>query len=310
MTTAIVTKPFLKWVGGKSAALDDILALFPATIRDYHEPFVGGGSVLFGLLARIYDGSIILTGRIYASDLNPALIALYKNIQTDPNAVIEKTKELVADFRAIEGNVVRRDAATREEAVTSRESYYYWVRSRYNALTAEERTAPAASAMLLFMNKTCFRGVYREGPRGFNVPYGNYKNPIIMDEGHIREVAALIKDVVFTAAPFDASLARVGAGDFVYLDPPYVPETATSFVSYTADGFDAENHRRLFALCGEICTRGAAFVLSNSNAAPVREAFTEPSYTTRVITRRRAIHSKKPDTTAEEVLITNRRLHQ
>jgi DNA adenine methylase len=159
--------------------------------------------------------------------------------------------------------------------------------------------------MMLFMNKTCFRGVYREGPRGFNVPFGNYKKPSILDEDHIRRVSELIRDVVFRECSYGDALVGVTEGDFVYLDPPYAPETETSFVGYTADGFDIDNHRALFKLCNEMTGKGVKLAMSNAQVSLVTDAFSSSAYTTKIISCRRAINSKKPDATANEVLITN-----
>jgi DNA adenine methylase len=295
-------KPFLKWVGGKTQILNDVLSCFPNEINNYYEPFVGGGSVLLGLLSR---SDIHISGRIYASDLNGNLIALYKNIQTCPDELIAETKKLVDAFKAITGTEVNRSPTTLEEAHTSPESYYYWIRSKFNALSTEDRPKAFASAMMLFLNKTCFRGVYREGPRGFNVPFGHYKNPSILDETHIKDVSILIQNVVFTHTSFEDALQNVRAGDFVYLDPPYAPESETSFVSYTSDGFNLENHTRLFELCG---TMPASFLMSNADVPLVRNAFPTPTYTTKIINCRRAIHSKNPDSTTNEVLITNQQV--
>jgi DNA adenine methylase len=303
-------RPFLKWVGGKSQILEEVLATFPKQITNYYEPFLGGGSVLLGLLSATKRGDIKVSGKIYASDINSNLIGLYKNIQSSPDALITEVKQLIEEFSPLNGTEVNRKPKTLEEAKTSQESYYFWIRSRFNAMTREERQTPLGSAMLLFMNKTCFRGVYREGPNGFNVPFGNYKNPTILEEAHIREVSALVKNVVFRCCGFADALAGVSAGDFVYLDPPYAPENETSFVGYTADGFSLDQHKALFALCETMRGKGVRMCMSNAAVKLVCDAFVAPSWNTKVIVCRRAINSKNPEAKTNEVLVTNESMHQ
>jgi len=299
-----IIKPFMKWVGGKTQIIGDVIGLFPKEMVNYHEPFLGGGSVLLALLSHKQNGTIKVTGKVYASDLNSNLIGLYKNVQSNPDGLIAEVKKLADEFAKCKGTLVNRKASTIEEAISSPESYYFWIRSKFNALSKEGRTSIGASAMLLFMNKTCFRGVYREGPNGFNVPFGNYKSNFVLDEEHIRRVSVLIKDVVFSDSPFQVSLSRVAPGDFVYLDPPYAPEKDTSFVAYTSDGFPLESHTALFQLC-EGFKKNVKMLMSNAHVTMVKEAFPSPMYRTQVISCRRAIHSKNPDARTNEVLITN-----
>lgn len=301
--TTTITKPFLKWVGGKTQILDSVLELFPKKITNYHEPFLGGGSVLLGLLSFIKAGKIVVSGKIYASDLNSNIINLYKNVQTNTQGLINEVKTLSDEYVSITGTEVNRAAQTKEEAMKSQESYYYWIRSKFNAL--QDKSTATASAMLLFMNKTCFRGVYREGPKGFNVPFGNYKNPGIIDEEHIRQVSELIKNVIFTAQSFQDSLDSVENGDFVYLDPPYAPETEKSFVGYTADGFDLDMHNTLFEMCDTMTDNGVNWVMSNADVELVKNAFVAPKYITKIISARRSINSKNPEAKTNEVLIIN-----
>jgi DNA adenine methylase len=302
-----ITKPFLKWVGGKTQIIEEIMARFPKTLNNYHEPFLGGGSVLLALLSHIANGTINVTGKLYASDINTSLIGLYRNIQANPDALISEIRLLTDEFAGCdttEGAQINRTASTLKDAQTSPESYYYWIRKRYNTLSKEDQMTIPASAMFLFLNKTCFRGLYREGPRGYNVPYGNYKNPAFLDEEHIKELSILIKDVVFTVSSFSDAFSRAITGDFMYIDPPYAPETMKSFVSYTSHGFNINDHKTLFALCGEVTKKKVNLLMSNADVTLVRDAFPAPLYTTMVISCRRAIHSKEPDSRTNEVLIT------
>ena len=298
-----MAKPILKWVGGKTQLLDNVLGLFPTELENYHEPFLGGGSVLLAFLSEIQEGKRNLSGAVYASDINPILIALYKHVQNNVDGLIVELKQLETQFRALTGTVVNRKATSVEEAKSSQESYYYWIRSQFNSLS--DKTTLQASATMVFLNKTCFKGLYREGPHGFNVPFGHYKNPTICDEGNLRAVSELIQPVVFACESYEQSLSSVQAGDFVYLDPPYAPETDTSFDTYVAGGFPKEAHEKLFTMCQGFKQKQVQFLLSNANVPLVLNAFPEPQYQVYLVAARRAIHSKDPSATTNEVLITN-----
>jgi DNA adenine methylase len=298
-------KPCLKWVGGKTQILDAVLNRFPERMNDYYEPFLGGGSVLLGFLSQRRDRC---AGTVYASDINPHLIALYRNIQSRHTSLIVELRRLITDYKSASAAAgtatVTRTPATYEEALTSPESYYYWIRSRFNGLVAQEYPLTVSSAMFLFLNRTCFRGLYREGPRGFNVPYGNYASPFSDDiEEHIESIHRLIQGVVFRCCSWVDALRTAGRGDFVYLDPPYVPVAHDSFVSYTADGFGEESHMKLFTTCHSLVEKGVAILMSNSDTSLVAAQFPAPRYELEKIVCRRAINSKKPGAQANEVLV-------
>jgi len=309
--TPNIIKPFLKWVGGKTQIIDDVMGLFPKVITNYHEPFLGGGSVLLAFLSYVAAGMIKVSGKVYASDLNSNIISLYKNIQSNPGGLVAEVKKLSDEFAKCKTAVAREKrklppvAKNLEEALASPEAYYYWIRARFNELTIEQRDSVEGSAMLLFINKTCFRGVYRESNNKFNVPYGNYKKPVILEEAHILTVSTLIKDVVFSCSSFTESLTKPSAGDFVYMDPPYAPENSTSFVGYTSDKFNLENHNLLFKTCGKMKAKGVKMLMSNADVKLVKDAFPAGVYETKIISCRRAIHSKEPDARTNEVLIMN-----
>ena len=294
-------KPFLKWVGGKTQIIKDVLNNFPKTINNYHEIFVGGGSVLFAALELFNKNNITITGNIYAYDLNLGLISLYKNIQTNPNEIHSKLSEYYSKINSITGGEINRKPNSLADAETSKESYFYWIRKQFNEI--EDKTSLTYSAMFLFLNKTCFRGMYREGPSGFNVPYGHYKTFRCIEKEDLISISRLIQPVVFTCIDFKMSMDECEKNDFVYLDPPYAPEDTTSFVGYTKDGFNLKQHQLLFKMANELSDKNIKFLMSNSNVKLVRDSFTKLNITE--IEARRAINSKKPQSKTTEVFIKN-----
>jgi len=300
-----IPKPILKWVGGKTQIIDKLIADFPIEINNYREIFLGGGSVLLTLLSYAKSGIIKIQGNIYAYDLNEPLIYIYKNIQTHHDELYDMLQTIIKDFNESGNGEINRTPTNIEEAKTAKENYYYWIRSEYNKLCLTDKKSILGSAMFIFLNKTCFRGVFRVGPKGFNVPYGHYKNPEIINKEHLEEIHNLIQNVVFECCDFNTSLKTVESDDFVYLDPPYVPETDTSFVGYTENGFNIETHNNLFKLIHDLTDTNKKIMLSNADVSLVRENFTNAKYNTLSILCKRSINSKNPDAKAKEVIIKN-----
>lgn len=233
----------------------------------------------------LLDSDIRVNGNIYASDINPILINFYTILKEYPEQFITCISVLTNEYRTSE----------------NREDFYYKIRDMFNSM---EKSGPEHAALFFFLNRTCFRGLYREGPRGFNVPFGHYKNVDLFDANEIRNISKAIQKVTFCCEGFESSVQKAKEGDFLYLDPPYAPETSTSFVGYVSGGF--VEHDDLFALLKTTC---AKFVMSNADVPIVSKSFPAPFQTTK-ITVRRAIHSKDPSSTTIEVLITNPAIRQ
>lgn len=294
----VFPKPIMKWVGGKTQLLETLLDHFPKEMNHYHEIFLGGGSVLLALLQEVQSKTIQVKGQIHAYDVNEPLIYVYKNIQSKPQEVYDRLQVMIEHLNGCRQGELNRDPKTLEEAQACKENYYYWSRRRYNELDAETKKEVHGSALFIFLNKTCFRGVFRVGPNGFNVPYGHYANPEIINKEHLFQIHQLIQPVRFECCDFSVSLSRVEPNDFVYLDPPYAPETDTSFVGYTESGFSLERHEQLFQGIKDISSK---FILSNADVSLVRTHF--KPYTVLSVLCKRSIHSKNPGAKAKEVII-------
>jgi len=298
---ADIQKPFIKWVGGKTQIINEIIPHIPAEMNNYREPFLGGGSVLLAVLSLRKQGQITIKGSVYAYDINEALIWLYKHVQTDSSRLYKYIRRYIDKYDGITGTTINREPNTLEEAKTSKESFYYWMRHKYNSI---KKGTVKRSALFMILNKTCFRGMYREGPNGYNVPYGHYKKtPAIITKEELDNVSDLLTDVIFECADFQSSMGRIEKGDFVYLDPPYAPENSTSFVGYTVDGFDLATHQKLFKLIRGMDGKKNRFVLCNAKVDLVVSAFSD--YNIQDVVARRAINSKKPGSTTMEVIVYN-----
>lgn len=305
MSKTSYTKPIIKWVGGKTQIIDKIMESFPTNIENYHEAFLGGGSVLLALLNNKNSDKIHINGNIYAYDINEPLINVYKNIQSKPNELYDIIKNLIVEYNESTGIEVNRNPQTLQEAKKSKENYYYWTRSKYNKMSNMEKNSLLGSAIFIFMNKTCFRGMFRVGPNGFNVPFGNYKNPEIINHEHLMEIHNLIQNVIFECRSFEESLVTINENDFVYLDPPYAPEKNTSFVGYTESGFDYDTHVKLFELCNKLTGENKKMMMSNADVELVRNSFKNNIYRIESIVCKRSINSKNPESKTKEVIIKN-----
>lgn len=303
--------PLLKWVGGKGKLLHHIVPKLrdADVVNNYYEPFVGGGSVLFAVINEVNEGNLQLTGKIYASDVNKDLILFYRTVVSHPEELANSIQELFDNYNeapTLNGN---RFPATIEHALATKESYYYWIRKTYNNSGAQTQAQAQTdsierSAMFYFLNKTCFRGIYREGPNGFNVPFGNYKTKFTPpNASELNEYSEALQNVVFSVAHFQESLSECKEGDLVYADPPYAPVQKTSFVGYTKDGFGLDAHISLFSLLHSLREQGVRVVMSNADVEMVRGSFSSDIWKYDAINARRAVNSKNPQATQQEVVI-------
>jgi DNA adenine methylase len=293
----MIYKPIIKWVGGKTQIIDKIMENFPTEINNYHELFLGGGSVLIALLSM--KDKIKINGSINAYDINETLINMYINIRDRPLEIYKYLKKLIYHFNNIIEEKGPRNIKHIKD-IKSKESFYYWTRYKFNKL--KDKKTIKSSALFIFLNKTCFRGLYREGPNGFNVPYGHYNNRTLfqfINKKHLMDISKLIQNVNFYHMSFEVAFNKISFNDFLYLDPPYAPINNTSFVGYVEGGFDLDKHKLLFGLI----KKGHKFMMSNADVELVRENFN--SYNIMTILCKRSINSKNPESKVNEVLIKN-----
>ncbi|HET7539236.1 MAG TPA: DNA adenine methylase [Polyangiaceae bacterium] len=256
-------KPVLKWAGGKRQLLEHILPVvercFPKRIEKYYEPFVGGAAVFFALFARDKFE------RARLSDMNADLIGVYRALRDDAESVIAELSKL-------------------ESQGFSRETYYK-VRDK------RPTKAAARAARLIYLNRTGYNGLYRVNSSGeFNVPYGSYKNPRILDQPRLLAAARALQGVEIEVEDFEASCAKAKPGDFVYFDPPYVPVSKTaSFAAYHSVAFTLAEHARLAQTFARLSKRGVQALLSNSDTPETQELYR--AFQPRTVQATRAINS-------------------
>ena len=264
----ILAKPILKWAGGKTQILDDILAKFPDNFNRYIEPFVGGGAIFFAVQPT--DGVI--------ADSNPELINLYRHLASDIEAVIYH----LATFK-------------------NTEDEFYKIRE----LQFQELDKKYAAARTIYLNRTCFNGLYRVNKKGhFNVPFGRYKNPKIYNESSLFSASNALQKAEIILGDYKSVLKKTArSGDCIFLDPPYLPISKYSdFQRYTKEQFYEEDHRELADEVKRLQKIGCHVVLTNSNHPLVHELY-EP-YQIEVVNTRRNISSKAKTRTGEDVIVT------
>ena len=253
-----MARPFLKWAGGKGQLLGQIGRHLPPGMEEgrftkYAEPFIGGGAVFF-LIANDFD-----VREFFISDMNEDLVLAYRTIQQQVENLIERLEEIKRQYLQL-------DRIRRQE-------YFYKARRSFNQRRASRLcSAPAQEealhvARLIFLNRTCFNGLYRVNSRGdFNVPYGNYRNPRICDKANLRSVSRSLQNAEIHFGDFTACKRFVDEKTFVYLDPPYRPISRTaSFNAFYKSPFDDDEQRRLALFYQELGSAGAKLMLSNSD---------------------------------------------
>lgn len=272
-------KPFLKWVGGKGRLLDQLLPLFPKTFEAYYEPFFGGGAAFFALAP--------VTGQI--NDINKALMSAYSNVKNNVEAVIDALRELEDEYLSLSAD--------------KRQLFYYERRSEYNQ---EEYSTLRKTVLLIFLNKTCFNGLYRENRKGeFNVPFGKYAHPTLCDEHALRATSKALRYVAISSTSFNEAVVNAKEGDFVYFDPPYYPLNPTSsFTSYSIDNFSTEDQLKLKATFDELTKRGVKVALSNSDTPFIKELYKDYRHSFVMAGRAiNAVGSKRGK--VSEIVVTN-----
>ena len=277
---AVEPKPFVKWAGGKRQLLAELEKSFPKQFGTYFEPFLGGGALLFDLLAKKPNL------KCSVSDLNSDLVLAYVTIRDKLGRLIESLENHSKNYH--------KDST----------GYYYEVRKQ------EPKSQIEKVSRLLFLNKTCFNGLYRVNSKGkFNVPLGRYTNPNIVNRENLTTVSKFLQSdkIKISCRDFESILNDAKKGDFVYFDPPYQPVSDTAnFTSYTHRDFTEDDLQRLADLANQLNSKGSHVLLSNSNTKIVKKIFSSKKWKVKEIAVNRAINSNSQKRTGhKEVLIKN-----
>lgn len=270
-------KPVLKWAGGKTQLLDVIVAHMPKKFNRYFEPFIGSAAVLLNVVPEV----------AFINDINAQLINLYTNLQDSIENVIEIINAL--------------------DAVPCKKERYYEIRRRYNDKIVSKELDAECAALMVWINKHCFNGLYRVNSKGlFNVPYNNRASVKSMDESNARAINEYFcrADVTITCMDFEEACKDVREGDFVYFDSPYVPASDTaSFTDYTQYGFSLCDHERLAELVRKLDQTGVKVMVSNNDVPLVRSLYA--GYEIIPLSVKRMINRDANNRTGNEVLIRN-----
>lgn len=240
-------KPFVKWAGGKSQLLNEIRTKYPQKIERYCEPFVGGGAVLLDILANFSPVEVMI------NDINSALVNTYRQVQNNIEPLISRLEVMQTEFWVADNE--------------KRKTIYSQKRDLFNDLVNDNEDSLEKAALFMFLNKTCFNGLYRVNRKGqFNVPIGSYKKPPICDAENLRYVSKLLQNVKIKCGDYKDCADFIDGNTFVYIDPPYRPLTETaSFTSYNENEFGDQQQIELGRFIDEITQKGARVVASNSD---------------------------------------------
>jgi len=243
--------PFVKWAGGKGQLIEVLKSNLPdgmgTTIKKYAEPFIGGGALLFALLNEY------AFEEIYINDTNKELMNAFAVLKDSCNALIGELEIIQSEFEKLN--------------MEERQTYYYEKRNVFNDLVLNEDNRVEKAALFIFLNKTCFNGLYRVNKAGkFNVPAGKYKNPLICDEENLRNISENLQNVIIRSCDYRDVEPFADCNTFVYFDPPYRPLNATSgFTSYTEDQFNDNDQKELANFYKQLSGKGVKLMLSNSD---------------------------------------------
>ena len=275
-------QPFLKWVGGKAQLLARFDGFFPSEIKRYFEPFVGGGAVFFHLKHRFPKMKALLR------DINGELINTYRAVRDCPRELMQQLDAHAAKFK------------------TNGDDYFYLVRSQHD-LPGNEKKIVERAARMIFLNKTCFNGLWRVNARGeFNVPVGSNKKPGLYDQENILAASLALQGVHLEIQDFRRTFSETRRGDFIYVDPPYYPVSATAnFTSYTKEDFGEGEQCELHAVFTDAAQRGVCVMLSNSDAPFIRRLYRD--FQIHTVQARRMVNCDGSKRGAvNEVVVTNK----